>query len=182
MKLTKKLAIASAGVVVGLAGVSLPSSAQAAQLFNFNYSFTGIGGSTASASGTLTTTDLNAGNNSYTITGITGTRTSNGVTNNILSLLAPGTFGNNDNLLFANAPFLDPQGFAFTAGGANIRVFRVGGLYRELPTFTTSVSNFNVTNVTPQLVPEPATIAATIAAGAGLITARLKQRQKRKVA
>jgi hypothetical protein len=182
MKLTKKLSIATAGVVLGLAGVSIPSSAQAAQLFNFNYSF---GGSTpVSASGTLNTTDLNAGNNSYTITGITGTRTFNGVTQNILSLIAPGGFGANDNLLFANAPFLDSNGFTFKVNGAgnngngDVNVYYVGG-YREYLS-TAGSGAFNVTNVTPQPVPEPLTIASSVAAGAGLISARLKQRNKQK--
>lgn len=186
MKLTKKLGIVSTGVVVGLAGVSLPSGPQGAQLFNFNYSFGGE--NPVSASGTLTTTDLNGGNNSYTTTGITGTRTYKSVTNNILSLLAPGNFGRNDNLLFASAPFLNGNGFSFRVDGTNnasssgrVNVFYTSSVYTESSGRIGSGA-FNVTNVTTQPVPEPATIAAAVTSGAGLITAGLKQRQKRKVA
>lgn len=181
MKLTKKLGIATAGVVLGLAGVSIPSSAQAAQLFDFNYSF---GGATpVSASGTLTTTDLNPGNNSYTVTGITGTRTFNGVTQNILSLIAPGDFQGNDNLLFANAPFLGFNGISFYVNGDGpINVDYFDGKYFDTnnTSLTGGGSVFNVTNVTPQPVPEPLTIAGSVAAGVGLMAARLKQRKKQK--
>ena len=71
MKLAKKLSIATAGIALGFASVSVPSSAQAAQLFDFNYSFSdysSYGFPKISASGTLTTTDFNPVNNSYTIT------------------------------------------------------------------------------------------------------------------
>ncbi|MBW4423337.1 MAG: hypothetical protein KME50_02440 [Nostoc desertorum CM1-VF14] len=81
MKLVKKLGIATASAVISITGVGASSAAQAVQLFDFQYSFpsyetnsTGI-----SASGTLTTTDLDPIKNNYTITGIAGTRTIQGM-------------------------------------------------------------------------------------------------------
>ncbi|BAY14236.1 PEP-CTERM sorting domain-containing protein [Calothrix sp. NIES-2098] len=188
MKLSNKLSIAAAGVVMGLASVSIPSSAQAAQLFKLDYN---LGGSSVDA--TLTTTDLDPVTNSYTITDITGTRTFQDVTQTIFGLLPTGTDVDGtltDNKLFANAPFLDSNGFGFFVNSGLLRVsvspFGVGGAfgdYGEWNDRRTGVggSNFNVTNITnARPVPEPTTVAAAIASGAGLIAAKLKQRKKQK--
>ncbi|WP_017654135.1 hypothetical protein [Fortiea contorta] len=188
MNLTKKLSIATAGVAVGLAGVAIPSSAQAAQLFNFDYSSSSFGSFSLSASGTLTTTDLDTATNRYTITGITGTRTFNGTTEDILGLIAPGGFQGNNNILSANYPFLDDNGFAFNVGSGEVNVNGATfmGLFSQYLDNTDGMGyvldTFNVTKVTnAQPVPEPTTVAAAIASGAGLIAARLKRRQKQKL-
>jgi hypothetical protein len=86
-------------------------------------SYTGSGGG-FSGSGTLITTDN--GDGSYTIVGITGT----GVT----GLLDPGTFNNNDNLLYpSSSSLVDNLGFAFTDSlgdtGFDVSIFSSAGGY-----------------------------------------------------
>ena len=138
-----------------------------AATFNFQYSFPGLGSTPTpvSASGTLTTSDLNPANNAYTITGITGTRIFQGVTQQIVGLVSPDGFGGNDNLLFANQPFLDVSGFTYTvngtgnAGTSSVNVFysrggvRITG-YTEYDVNVAYFSNFSVTPVATS-VPEP---------------------------
>jgi hypothetical protein len=75
-------------------------------LSSYNFSFTGTGTpQTISGSGTFTTNDLPGSATAATsvlIIGITGTITDSGTGNvprNISALLAPNTFGGNDNLL-----------------------------------------------------------------------------------
>jgi hypothetical protein len=85
--------------------------------------YTGSGGG-FSGSGTLITTDN--GDGSYTIVGITGT--------GVGSLLAPGTFNNNDNQLFpSSSSMVDNLGFAFTDvqgdTGFDVSVFSDSGSY-----------------------------------------------------
>ena len=60
MKLVKKLSIATANAVISITAVGASSAAQAVQLFDFQYSFPSdeANGKGISASGTLTTTDL----------------------------------------------------------------------------------------------------------------------------
>jgi hypothetical protein len=75
-------------------------------------SFTFTIGGPESGSGTLTTNGLSSG--SYLITKITGTFDGSAIT----SLLAPGGFAGNDNLLFPASPQLDGVGLSFqTANG-----------------------------------------------------------------
>jgi PEP-CTERM motif len=85
-----------------------------------------VAGQNATGSGVLTGTKQADG--SYLLTNINGTW--NGQT--ITSLLAPGAFGSNDNLLFTTPPQVDLQGFsfAFALGNNNwVNVFSFNGLY-----------------------------------------------------
>ncbi len=87
--------------------------------FNFTYSFLPAPGAPTpvSASGLLTTTPLDTSTNIFTITGISGTRLFEGVTQNITGLLPPGSYGDNDNVLFPQNPFLTGNGFSYTVDG-----------------------------------------------------------------
>ena len=109
MSFVQKSFLLAAVLAFGFCSVS-----HAAQ-FDFTYSFP-VGGvpGAVTASGTLTTTAFDPVAMDYTITGITGSRTVSGVTDAIASLLPPGSFGGNDNLLFPTSPFLDGNGFSFT--------------------------------------------------------------------
>ena len=92
------VALATSGMVFGLC---LPSSA--AELWNWSYS----GGGSQGGSGTFTTND---GPGTYLITGITGTAENSPIT----GLLAPGSLGDNDNLLLPTySPQLSPGGISF---------------------------------------------------------------------
>lgn len=153
--------------VLALEGVfSSPASALS---FKFSYSGTGV-----TASGTLTTTDLNTSTNAYTITGITGTR--NGIT--IENLLGPGTFLSNNNLLFNNlSALIDFSGFSYRAGGSNYNVFGPGCGYPYgeasvvgcSPTRATQVS-FSATPTTA--IPTPALLPGLIGLGAAAFRKR----------
>lgn len=105
-------------VVIGLLLLSTLATAD-------TFSFSSVG-QNANGSGVLTAT--NQGNGSYLITGITGAW--NGQT--ISSLLTPGTFGSNDNLLFLTPPQVDLQGFSFAFALGNdhwVNLFSFNGLY-----------------------------------------------------
>ena len=101
-----------------------------ADTIDFSYSFPIVGspGEDVTASGVLTVRPLPNPlfPDQYLITAITGTRTVDGVTQNITGLLAPGTFppnnhANDNHIRLAFAPFLSFNGFAFTVqnGGDN---------------------------------------------------------------
>ncbi|MHC5596153.1 MAG: PEP-CTERM sorting domain-containing protein [Nostoc sp.] len=162
MKLVTKLGIATASAVIGITGVGAFSAAQAVQLFDFQYSFPSYdGNSTISASGTLTTDDLDPIKNNYTITGITGTRTAQGITETIIGLLSPGTYGINDNLLNASTPLLTQNGFSYLVSGSgedgngNVNVFysSFDEGYSEL----SSNVDYGSFSVISRSVPEPYT-------------------------
>ncbi len=180
--MTLKTLAAAATVTSAVAlSVLAPGSAQAAQLFNFTYSFPGLGagGTPVSASGTLTTTDLNPGTNAYTITGITGTRIFNGITQQITGLLPPNTLGGNDNLLSATAPFLNGNGFSFTVNGIGDFGNQVN-VYLSSPGYTEDAvsvgfGRFSVTRATP--VPTPALIPGLVGLSAAVLRKR-KANQK----
>lgn len=69
--------------------------------FDFSFSGTGI-----TSSGSLTATLVSG--NEYLVTSISGMQ--NGAS---MTLLAPGTYGANDNVIFSSKPFLDSFGLAF---------------------------------------------------------------------
>jgi hypothetical protein len=73
----------------------------------FDFSFTGTG---ITASGTLTATLVSG--SEYLVTSISGMQ--NGAA---MTLLAPGTFGGNDNEIFSTKPFVDESGVGFTLSG-----------------------------------------------------------------
>ncbi len=73
----------------------------------FDFSFTGSG---ITASGTLTATLVSG--NEYLVTAISGMQ--NGAS---MTLLAPGTYGGNDNEIFSTKPFVNTAGVGFTLSG-----------------------------------------------------------------
>jgi hypothetical protein len=169
MKLVAKLGNAAASAVIGITVVSVSSAAQAVQLFDFQYSFPSYeGNSTISASGILTTNDLDPIKNNYTITGITGTRTAQGITETIIGLLSPVTYGINDNLLNASTPLLTQNGFSYLVSGTgedgngNVNVFysSFDEGYSEL----SSNVDYGSFSVTPRPVPEPYTVSGSLLA------------------
>jgi hypothetical protein len=116
------------------------TSAHATQLY-FAYSYTGNG---IASAGILTTTDVLVGG-AYTITGIQGTRN----VDNIGGLLAPASFGGNDNLLFPGGPFVDGAGFSFSSGGLNFNVGNAAVACGSLSVYAETTTGFCPgTNVT----------------------------------
>lgn len=170
MKLTTKLSVVFASTIVGFTGVSISSTAQAAQFFDFEYSFPtyDADGTTISAQGTLTTTDLDPINQNYRILGIKGTRTVKGITETIIKLLSPGTYGNNDNFLNANTPLLTKNGFSYLVTGdgedgqGNVNVF-YSSFAEGYAEFSSDV-DFGNFSVTQRSVPEPYTLVGSLVA------------------
>jgi hypothetical protein len=103
-----------------LSALSLPAAAHAA---TFDFTATGSGGG---FSGTGSFVASSNGNGSFTINSISGP--------GITGLVPPGTFDNNDNLLFpSSASLVDSKGFAFTDTQGNtgftVDIFSVLGGY-----------------------------------------------------
>ncbi|MEH1839037.1 MAG: PEP-CTERM sorting domain-containing protein [Nostoc sp.] len=170
MKLVKKLGIVTASAVIGITGVGASSAAQAVQLFDFQYSFPSYeaNGTGISASGTLTTTDLDPIKNNYTITGISGTRKAQGITETIVGLLSPATYGINDNLLNASTPLLTQNGFSYLVSGSgedgngNVNVFYSS--FNEGYSELSSNVDYGSFSVIPRPVPEPYTLGGSLVA------------------
>ena len=102
------LAVAVLGLVMAAA---TPANAGT---WTFSYDAPTYSGPDTIASGTLTTLDVLNGDGSFTVTGITGTRTSYGVTDAITGLAPIGSYGGNDNELFAlPSPQLTGNGMTF---------------------------------------------------------------------
>jgi hypothetical protein len=87
-----------------------------ASTFDFTFSGSGI-----SASGTLTATLVSG--DQFLVTSLSGMQ--NGMS---MTLLAPGTFGMNDNELFSSAPYLDLQGIGFSIGSVDYAIYYSAGL------------------------------------------------------
>lgn len=163
------------------------TSARADQTFTFSYSFPGSGNTPTpvSGNGLLTTTDLDAMTNAYTILGISGTRNFNGTQQTITGLIPPGNFGGNDNLLFTTAPLLDSGGFSFSVNGTGNSGSQVNVLYLSHSIYTENSSNvglgsFTATNVTGAAVPEPGSVALLVGlgiSGAGFLSRRRSTRK-----
>jgi hypothetical protein len=170
MKLVTKLGIATASAVIGITGVGAFSAAQAVQLFDFQYSFPSYeaNGTPILASGILTTDDLDPIKNNYTITGITGTRTVQGITEQIIGLLSSGTYGINDNLLNASTPLLTQNGFSYLVAGSgedgngNVNVFYSS--FNEGYSELSSDVDYGSFSVIPRPVPEPYTVSGSLLA------------------
>ncbi|MEH1902738.1 MAG: PEP-CTERM sorting domain-containing protein [Nostoc sp.] len=170
MKLVKKLGIATASAVISITGVGPSSAAQAVQLFDFQYSFPSYqaNGTPISASGILTTTDLDPINNNYTITGISGTRKAQGITETIIGLLSPGRYGINDNLLNASTPLLTQNGFSYLVSGSgedgngNVNLFYSS--FNEGYSELSSDVDYGSFSVIPRPVPEPYTVSGSLLA------------------
>ena len=128
--------------------------------FDFSYSIpgTGLTPMDVSASGILTAFGIDA--NSYLVSDISGSW--NGV--NILSLLSPGTFGN-DNLLFGAAPHLTAYGLGYAVNGVgddgsgNVNVYYDAsqGGYTEPSNNVGEGPNFNISQTDTE-TPEPASV------------------------
>ena len=167
-----RLVVAVLALLAGSVG-----PANASQMWNFSYEFAlPLVGGDVTASGTLTTSDNLNPDGSYTITGITGTRTYNGFREIITGLIAPGGYAGNDNELFPDPhlPFyqyLTERGFSYSFsgplngddGGTRVNVsfvshdfLRKENLYGEDSASILSSSNFTVSPIST--VPEPSTI------------------------
>lgn len=96
----------------------LMGCAQSLYASTFDFTF---GGSGISASGTLTASLISG--DQYLVTGLSGMQ--NGMA---MTLLAPDTFGMNDNDLFSSAPFLDLQGIGFSIGSVDYNIYYDAGL------------------------------------------------------
>jgi hypothetical protein len=155
MRFISYIILNSIFTVALLIGVS--PQANATLLFDFSYTGLGI-----AASGNLITTDTLVGGH-YTVTDITGTR--NGIT--ITALLAPGTFENNDNLLFPGGPLLSDGGISYVAGGSNFNFYfddfvSIGCdtlQYKEATGGTCNGDPIISLSITQDAVPEPGTLA-----------------------
>jgi hypothetical protein len=99
------------------ANVFFVLSAASAQAGVWDWTFIGSGSSPDFARGSLTT------DSSDVITSLTGVFDGQAVT-----LLSPGTFNFNDNSFKSPAPYVTPNGFAFsTANSKWVNVFNLGG-------------------------------------------------------
>ena len=158
-------------------------AAQASVIFNFSYSATD--GSGVAASGTLTTTPT-ATPGEYLITSIDGIR-DGGFS---MTLLPPGSFDSNDNLLFATSPFLDEGGFSFVSNNMDFNVYYdannvcgEGIRQFEASTPVCDPSHPIDPNIHPIVfaasVPEPSTALIFGAAllGVGVVRRRLRHRR-----
>ncbi|QIR39501.1 PEP-CTERM sorting domain-containing protein [Tolypothrix sp. PCC 7910] len=164
MRWAKKLGIATFGLAIGLAGVGLPSAAQAL-VFDFSYT---AGSNTAS--GTLTTNDTPDGSGYYIIQGITGFRNTEAIT----GVVSTNGYTNNNNLFNPTAPYFTGEGFSYTvaSGSVNIRA----GLEFD-PSFTSKiVSDFTASAGAP----EPSDIGglAILLGIGGLMVRKFKSSQK----
>jgi len=143
----------------------------------FAYSYVGDG---ISSAGILTANGTPGADGGYLITDIQGLR--NGV--DISGLLPVGALGSNDNLIFANAPFVDVPGFSYSAGGSGYNVANAAlgcgsaNQYTEAPTGICPGSSISF-NATKLSVPEPGTPALL---GVGLIALGWSLRRKANLA
>jgi hypothetical protein len=154
-----------------LAATCLASPASAAQfLFNFD-------GTTVDVAGTLTTNDVPNISGGLLITNITGTVNGTAIT----SLLAPGAFAFNDNLLFPGRdPLLSTGGFSFAIGATPFNIFfsSAGGFTFFAEGFAERGSFAVTPVVTPPpvgAIPEPGTWALMLM-GFGFVGAAMRRR------
>lgn len=189
MRKRQKLAIVATALGISVAGVEA-NPAQAAQLFNFSYSGSGV-----EASGTFTTTDLDSASNTYTITGITGERNGQQITGLLptTSSTGPSIFPlpdaelAYDNLLNNSSPFVSLNGIAFNVALLDypVNLFYDGSSYQE-GTYTSTTGavykpvSLSVTQAS-QTVPEPGQIAGTVLVGGLAFLMKRKQAAAQKL-
>lgn len=135
--------------------------------FSYFFPLSGVGGDVI-ASGQLTVTPQT--NGGYRIVGISGTRTEDGITQEISGLIAPNGYGADDDLVSLSPHYLDVDGFAFTVAGGggddglgDVRVYYVS----RLGAFTESSGQvgdgqFQVTQ-TPEPMPPVALLVVLLA-------------------
>jgi hypothetical protein len=105
-----------------------------ASTIGFSYFFPLSGGpGDVIASGEFTVTP--GPNEGYRIVGISGTRTEDGITQEISGLIAPNGYGDDDDLVSLSPHYLDVDGFSFTVAGGggddglgDVRVYYVSRL------------------------------------------------------
>jgi len=140
----------------------------------WNFSFSGTG---VSAAGTFTTDDQPA-SGTYLITALDGLR--NG---SVMSLLAPGVYASNNNLLYTTPPYFDFGGLSYQVGADSFNLYSSAAVVHEcstrLATGCTGAINLDPVMslvVTRQNdVPEPASLAL---ASAGLLGATWVRRRR----
>ncbi|MBD2436125.1 PEP-CTERM sorting domain-containing protein [Nostoc sp. FACHB-110] len=178
LKLTPNWQFTIVSLIVGLANIGLPSMAQAAQLWNFQYS--GNSSVPVVASGTLITSDLDPINNTYTITSITGTRTVGDVTQQIVGLLPAFEFGGSDNLLYAGEPLLSISGFSYKVeGDESVNLYSNSTLgfpgYSEQDSQGRYGIDFSFA-ATRVVVPEPLSVGGIVVVGAIALSMNRKRK------
>jgi hypothetical protein len=158
------------------ANIVLLCGTASAQAGVWDWSFVGSGTSPDFARGSLTT------DSSDVITSLTGVFDGQAVT-----LLSPGTFNFNDNVFKSPAPYVTPNGFAFsTANSKWVNIFNLGGggatqeaIAPAGTSFTTSSTPLTFT-AAPSAVPwEPSDVA--VIAGVALFGFQ-RLRRKRQAA
>ncbi|HEX9200710.1 MAG TPA: PEP-CTERM sorting domain-containing protein [Acidobacteriaceae bacterium] len=138
------------------------TAAKASTIFNFSYS-----GTSNSASGQFTADVVDA--TTFVITGITGITDGSAIT----SLLAPNTFGGNDNLITVPSPSLDLNGVSYTLANGDLvnlyDFFGTGAASVRLPNNQTNADTGTlvVTAAVSSAAPEP---SGLILLGTGLLS------------
>lgn len=166
---------------VAMAATCLASPASAATfLFTFD-------SPTADATGTLTTQDVPQAGGGFLITGLSGTADGFGS----ITLVPPGGFAGNDNLLFIGSPqLLSFSGFSFTNGDEFGNIFFSSGLDADvlfgLTDGASGVLGIGTFSITPVVdpgvpaVPEPGTWALMLL-GFGFVGAAMRRQRRASV-
>lgn len=155
----------------GLSAALFVAVATPAQAASYMFDITG----SFSGSGTFTTADAPTGAGSTLVTAISGTFNNAAIT----TLLAPASFGGNDNLLFpGGAQFVSGNGITFQTGSSTWNLY-YSPANRTYTILSPTVVRQNVAlSVMPaaSAVPEPAAWAMMIV-GMGLIGGVLRRRR-----
>lgn len=141
-----KVSLSFLAKLSAVAVLILCSQAVYATTFDFSYSTAGLSGS-----GSLTATLISG--NDYVATSITGMQ--NGMA---MTLLAPNTYGGNDNNVFSSGPSLDLSGIAFSVGSIDYNIYYDSSLTEYLEctsTVTDCQTPGEGTPLTGHLTPTP---------------------------
>jgi hypothetical protein len=170
-------AVLAIAALLPFAAAMAPASAST---LVFDWTLTGpaanLGGVPGPGSGTLTVT---TGASSDTITAVTGTLGSFGIT----GLLPPGTLESNDNLLFPSGTGpIDTKGFAVSTSGGNISILSqfaegtppTGNAYEEIGAAGFGVGTFAIT-AAPVPLPSSVWMLLLGLGGLGLGAGRAKK-------
>jgi hypothetical protein len=168
--MNRNLLFASTLVLVALAA----DQARAGTVYNFSSSGDGV-----AISGTLTTSDIQNGDGSYTIESITGTYSDPLISSAITGLLPPGFA---DNELFVSAPgvpgpgpYLDENGFWFEVGPYELVTIEYIGRYQDTSYYgSVGLTSFTLTS---SAVPEPSSLVLGGIAAIGGLMAVVRRRR-----